>query len=371
MKAKECPVCGRAMVRNGRTSAGSQRWRCMACGASQTHSIDTGARDLAAFVDWILSKDVQADMPGAGRSFRRHASAFWSLWPMPEVVDEVHRVIYVDGIWLARDVVILIAASGEHVLSWYIARAETTASWTALLSRIAPPDMVVTDGGPGFARAAKEAWPKTRVQRCLYHVFAQVRRYTTSRPNLQAGIELYALAKDLLCVKTLFEANAWTERYLEWSAFWADFLEERSIVDGRRVYTHERLRKARSGVATLINRDVLFTYLKPEVNLGEVLPATNNRIERINGQLREVMRNHRGMSLLHRVKAVYWWCYMHTECPRPFSELLRTMPRDEDIELLRREYAIKPDEIGRPARWGDALVWEEMHRQTRYPYSSE
>ena len=36
MKAKECPVCGGAMVRNGRTSAGSQRWRCMACGASQT-----------------------------------------------------------------------------------------------------------------------------------------------------------------------------------------------------------------------------------------------------------------------------------------------------------------------------------------------
>ena len=32
-------------------------------------------------------------------------------------VDEIHRVIYVDGIYLARNVVILIARSDKHVLS--------------------------------------------------------------------------------------------------------------------------------------------------------------------------------------------------------------------------------------------------------------
>lgn len=371
MKAKICPVCGASMVRNGRTSAGTQRWRCMSCGASSVHSIDTESRDLQAFVEWLLSKDTQMDMPGAGRTFRRRSEGFWSLWPMPSVVDEVHRVVFVDGIHLARDVVILIAASDEHILSWYLARAETTASWAALLSRIAPPDMVVTDGGPGFASAAREVWPRTRVQRCLFHVFSQVRRYTTTRPNLLAGVELYGLAKDLLHIRTLFEAQVWVDRYLEWSAFWADFLEEKSLIEGRRVYTHERLRKARSGISTLINRDLLFTYLKPEVNLGEILPSTNNRIERINGQLREVMRNHRGMSLIHRIKAVYWWCYMHTERPASYAEILDTMPRDEDIEVLRREYAIKPDELGRPARWGDAAVWEELHTSTRYPYFTD
>lgn len=38
------------MKRNGKTKAGSQRWRCGACGASATHFIDTAARDLASFV---------------------------------------------------------------------------------------------------------------------------------------------------------------------------------------------------------------------------------------------------------------------------------------------------------------------------------
>lgn len=33
MKRVKCPCCGAAMRRNGRTTAGSQRWRCESCGA--------------------------------------------------------------------------------------------------------------------------------------------------------------------------------------------------------------------------------------------------------------------------------------------------------------------------------------------------
>ncbi|WP_437340200.1 IS1/IS1595 family N-terminal zinc-binding domain-containing protein, partial [Bifidobacterium longum] len=29
-KAKRCPVCGRAMKKNGRTGKGVQRWKCPA-----------------------------------------------------------------------------------------------------------------------------------------------------------------------------------------------------------------------------------------------------------------------------------------------------------------------------------------------------
>ena len=86
----------------------------------------------------------------------------------------------------------------SHVLSWYMAKAETTRAWRALLSRIAPPEVVVTDGGSGFASAVAAEWPETRVQRCLFHAFCQVKRHTTSRPRLQAGIELYGLARELM-----------------------------------------------------------------------------------------------------------------------------------------------------------------------------
>ena len=58
-----------------------------------------------------MSKDTQLDMPGQGRTFRRKTSRFWGIWPMPEAVDEIHRVVFVDGIWIARDLVVLIACS--------------------------------------------------------------------------------------------------------------------------------------------------------------------------------------------------------------------------------------------------------------------
>ena len=62
MKMKRCPVCGQPMKRNGRTSAGTQRWRCRECGSSAVHANDVAARDLKAFLAWLTSKDVQRDM---------------------------------------------------------------------------------------------------------------------------------------------------------------------------------------------------------------------------------------------------------------------------------------------------------------------
>ena len=94
MKAVYCPYCGGRTKRNGRTSSGSQRWRCTACGASTTLRYDDTAARLEEFLGWLLSKDSQAAMPGGGRSFRRRTAEFWEVWPMPVPDGELHRVLY-------------------------------------------------------------------------------------------------------------------------------------------------------------------------------------------------------------------------------------------------------------------------------------
>lgn len=288
---------------------------------------------------------------------------------MPEPTGEIHRVVYVDGIYLARDLVVLIASTDRAVLSWYIARAETSRAWEALLAPIPEPLVVVSDGGTGFERARRAVWPNARVQRCVFHAFCQVKRHTTSRPRLHAGAELYGLARDLLHIETLHQAERWRERYFEWCGFWADFLEERSWSEGRYGYTHERLRKARSSLSALVSKGTLFTYLDPELAREGPLPSTNNRIEGgVNAQLRSLLRNHRGMSLMRRVKAVYWWCYMHTEAPRSASEILGAMPRDEDVDLLYRTYSSGGKREDGGPEWGDRAVWEELHHKTPYPF---
>ena len=160
---------------------------------------------------------------------------------------------------------------------------------------IPAPDVVVADGGSGFAKAVRAAWPRTKVQRCLFHAYAQVKRCTTTRPKLQAGRELYQIALDLTHIKTLHQAELWRERYLDWCGFWSDFLEDATLVDGKRAYTHERLRKARRSLSSLVSAGTPFAFLDPELTKAGPLPYTNNKIEGgVNAQLRAVLRNHRG-----------------------------------------------------------------------------
>lgn len=305
MKAVYCPYCGGRTKRNGRTSSGSQRWRCTACGASTTVRYDNTAARLEEFLGWLLSKDSQAAMPGGGRSFRRRTAEFWRSGRCPFPTASCTACSTSTG-------------SGSRATSWcsYAAAArgwspgtwrdrENSRAWSALMAPIPAPEVVVTDGGSGFAKAVRETWPRTRVQRCAFHAFSQVKRYTTTRPKLQAGRELYLIARDLMGIETLHQAELWVERYLDWCGFWADFLEDRTVVDGRRVYTHERLRRARSSLSSLVSAGTLFTYLDPALAKAGPLPSTNNMIEGgVNSQLRGVLRNHRGLTSVKRVKAV-------------------------------------------------------------------
>lgn len=264
MKAVYCPYCGGRTKRNGRTSSGSQRWRCTACGASTTVRYDDTATRLNEFLGWLLSKDSQAAMPGGGRSFRRKGTAeFWEVWPMPVPDGELHRVLHVDGIWVARDLVVLICCSGERVVSWYMARSENSRAWSALMSPIPAPEVVVTDGGAGSprpcARPGAHQGPEVHLPRLL----AGQALHDDAAEAPGGARALPHRARDLMGIETLHQAELWVERYLDWCGFWADFLEDRTVVDGRRVYTHERLRRARSSLSSLVSAGTLFTYLDP------------------------------------------------------------------------------------------------------------
>ncbi len=114
---------------------------------------------------------------------------------MPPKVEESKDVVFVDGIYLARKACILICCDTKYVLGWYVCRYENARAWEALMNRIATPTVVVSDGGTGFQKALKKAWPKVKLQRCTFHAFCQVKRYTTTRSKTIAGIELYTLAK--------------------------------------------------------------------------------------------------------------------------------------------------------------------------------
>ena len=367
MNQINCPICGNKCVKAGKTKAGTQRWLCKKCKTSLTHKIDNDSKELQIFLDWLFGKETQSVMPGEGRTFRRKTARFWGIWPMPPKIEETKDVLFLDGIYLGRKACVLICCDEKNVLGWYLCRYEHAGAWIALMKRIAEPRMVVSDGGTGFAKALKKVWPIAKHQRCIFHVFCQIKRYTTSKPNTLAGVELYCLAKDLLKIKEKREAEKWVTRFTEWIKKYQEFLSEMTVDEhGNKRPTHERLLKAERSLLKLIKENTLFTYLDKEFINDFIAPSTNNRIEGgINSRLREMLRNHRGLSIERRIKAVYWWCYMHSPEPLSLSEIIKTMPTDRSIAAIYQRMNDKSRLEKSLSLWGDAIVWSDLHKMDK------
>ena len=146
----------------------------------------------------------------------------------------------------------------------------------------------------------------------------------------------------------------------------SDFLREMTIDEfGNKRSTHERLLKAESSLWRLIRQQTLFTFLEC---IDITVPTTNNRIEGgVNAQLRSMLRAHRGLSLERRLKAVYWWCYMHSPRPLSISDILNCMPTDESIAAIYKRLSDYCQIDRSIPQWGDAPVWNELHMSTDFP----
>ncbi len=79
MDKPKCGACGAPMKRNGKTRAGAQRWRCKSCGASMTHRIDSSAKQLKAFLKWLMGKSTLREQGCSKATFERRAERFWKL----------------------------------------------------------------------------------------------------------------------------------------------------------------------------------------------------------------------------------------------------------------------------------------------------
>ena len=68
---------------------------------------------------------------------------------------------------------------------------------------------VVYDGQNGLIKAIKSIRFNTKIQRCLFHVWMNVKQKLTLNPETQAGQELLCLSRELLKIKSIEHANNW------------------------------------------------------------------------------------------------------------------------------------------------------------------
>lgn len=75
---------------------------------------------------------------------------------MPPKIEAARDVLFLDGIYIERKECVLICCDDKNVLGWYLCRYEHAGAWIALMKRISEPQMVVSDGDTGFAKALKK-----------------------------------------------------------------------------------------------------------------------------------------------------------------------------------------------------------------------
>ena len=152
---------------------------------------------------------------------------------------------------------------------------------------------VALDGRKGV----REVFSDIPVQMCHFHQTAILKRYLTSRPKLEAGQELRAIGKTLLFITE----PEFTCLLDEWYERWVVFLRERTYAeDGKHFhYTHKKIRSAYRGLRD--NLPFLFTYQKhPELHI----PRTTNSLDGFFGQMKTLLRVHRGLSKKRRWRVI-------------------------------------------------------------------
>ena len=172
------------MRKNGTTSSGRQRWRCLRCRASSTGDGGNarGKAEFQAFLAWATGRTTLAQaatMLGVSpRTFFRRIQWCWQVRPeIPRPASPCHAV-EADGTYVPYGWCLLVAidAADGTPAAFQWCDTESRAAYTRLFSGLPAPRMLVTDGGAGCAAAAADTWKDTRIQRCLVHVLRNTAR---------------------------------------------------------------------------------------------------------------------------------------------------------------------------------------------------
>lgn len=235
-----------------------------------------------------------------------------------------------DGTYF-NDYCVLVAYNGTHVVGWQFCDREKTASWTALLQHLVPPDIAVVDGHGALASVIRALWPDTVIQRCYFHIHATIRKHLTRNPRTTAGKELLALTKTLGKLETTDHAMAFQAEFASWASKWNSMLTQRTYLNGGQRpsyvragaqwwYTHRELRQAYRFIRGLLIHNQLFTWMTAAQS-EERLPKTTSPLEGgINAGIKELLRRHRGLTPDHALVAVGWYLNTKTETPQdPWS----------------------------------------------------
>lgn len=279
---------------------GRQRFKCFTCGKK----FQNNKRERSRFTKQLWQEYVWGKQNLRELSYAHGKSIPWihgqikTYDPTNEPLKPQPIVLIADGFFFRVGVGVMLfrAAHLHQNIHWFSIGWETIADYGKGIEYLAHQgwtiQALVCDGRRGVKEAFKDRYP---IQMCHFHQVKIVTKYLTTKPQLEAGQQLRAIALTL----SRTDEGTFTKRLEVWYATWHTFVQERTIdpATGRWSYTHRRLRSAYRSLKE--NLPYLFTYQRyPELNI----PNTTNSLDGSISHLRDKLRAHRGLQLPQRIK---------------------------------------------------------------------
>ena len=160
------------------------------------------------------------------------------------------------------------------------------------------PFSVTMDGHLKVIEAIKTVWPNITIQRCLYHIQRQGLMWLRTYPKTEAGKRLRFILSELTAIRSLSDRDQWIRNYKAWQVQYESFVKSLLSVSA----AFQDLKKTMS----LINNALpdMFHYLK-----DQKIPSTTNLLESFYSRLKADYQRHRGMSSIHKIAYLQWYCY--------------------------------------------------------------
>lgn len=296
------------MWKHGKTKQGKVRWYCKSCRKSGIKK-----RPDVTFKKWlVITKKWILD----GRKLKHLANDnkvnLGYLQKRINKTLEVYRIgeherklsdnlpLILDGFWVVwKRLVVLIAHDTKNVIHWKFVNTENEDTWTSFLNELAGrPYGVVSDAQKGLLKAVRTHFGNIHHQRCIAHITRQSKLWLTKSPRTKAGTDLLLLVESIHKIKDITESERFIKIFGKWLEKYKNFLDEKSYrVGSRPWYTHKKLRATKSLITRALPN--MFVYV------STMIPNTTNHLEGgINGPLSFVFKEHRGMSMEHKIQAV-------------------------------------------------------------------
>ena len=313
-----CKVCEKPMQRYGFYQSGKQKWYCPKCKKvfSKKRKTFSFKQDVKGFADWLLNKETATRTASKSRStFYRKNKKLWLINPVIDVTGEVYKVIIIDAKFLSNKTAVLLAVTPDFSVGYHWSRGgERADEYEALLSKLPAPKYLVCDGNKAILSVCRRLWPKTRIQRCFFHIERYIEHKIGKRPTTEAGAALKNILYSFMTVKTKLGAKRAELKFWRLFEKYRAFIHEKIYrkdvppqdANKREYkpwwYAHKNLLAAYNHVISVIKNNQLWWWIEDNI------PRTANDLEGgYNARIAELLRCHRGANLEHQKRIVEWY----------------------------------------------------------------